>query len=97
MGCKQYARMLGLSRGYPYILYLSLSKWDAAPMAPLFHKDEEIWWHDASLPPIHRLVAIHADISARATIRRFNSEMGIFRVVGKGDFFSFSVANPIAT
>ena len=31
MGCKQYARMLGLSRGYPYILYLSLSKWDAAP------------------------------------------------------------------
>jgi hypothetical protein len=30
MGCKQYARMLGLSRGYPHILYLSLNKWDAA-------------------------------------------------------------------
>jgi len=38
MGCKQYARMLGLSRGYPYILYLSLSKWDAAPSPPFFHK-----------------------------------------------------------
>ena len=38
MGCKQYARMLGLSRGYPYILYLSLSKWDAAPSVPFFHK-----------------------------------------------------------
>jgi len=31
MGCKQYARMLGLSRGYPYILYLDLNKWDAPP------------------------------------------------------------------
>ena len=31
MGCKQYNRMLGLSRGYPHILYLSLNKWDAAP------------------------------------------------------------------
>ncbi len=38
MGCKQYARMLGLSRGYPYILYLSLSKWDAAPFLLFFHK-----------------------------------------------------------
>jgi hypothetical protein len=41
MGCKQYARMLGLSRGYPYILYLSLSKRDAAPFVPFvpfFHK-----------------------------------------------------------
>ncbi len=38
MGCKQYARMLGLSRGYPYILYLSLGKWDAAPLPRLFHK-----------------------------------------------------------
>ena len=38
MGCKQYARMLGLSRGYPYILYLSLSKWDAAPLPWFFHK-----------------------------------------------------------
>ena len=38
MGSKQYARMLGLSRGYPYILYLSLSKWDAAPLAQFFHK-----------------------------------------------------------
>ena len=38
MGCKQYARMLGLSRGYPHILYLSLSKWDAAPSPGLFHK-----------------------------------------------------------
>ena len=38
MGCKQYARMLGLSRGYPYILYLSLSKWDAAPLPGFFHK-----------------------------------------------------------
>lgn len=36
MGCKQYARMLGLSRGYPYILYLSLSKWDAAPSAQVY-------------------------------------------------------------
>ncbi len=40
MGCKQYARMLGLSRGYPYILYLSLSKWDAAPFPEIFHKAE---------------------------------------------------------
>ncbi len=38
MGCKQYARMLGLSRGYPHILYLSLGKWDAAPAAGFFHK-----------------------------------------------------------
>jgi hypothetical protein len=38
MGCKQYARILGLSRGYPYILYLSLSKWDAAPVSPFFHR-----------------------------------------------------------
>jgi len=38
MGCKHYARMLGLSRGYPHILYLSLSKWDAAPSPGLFHK-----------------------------------------------------------
>ncbi len=38
MGCKQYARMLGLSRGYPYILYLDLSKWDAAPSPGLFHR-----------------------------------------------------------
>jgi hypothetical protein len=32
MGCKQYARMLGLSRGYPHILYRRLNKWDAAPL-----------------------------------------------------------------
>ena len=38
MGCKQYARILGLSRGYPYILYLSLSKWDAALRVAVFHK-----------------------------------------------------------
>jgi hypothetical protein len=38
MGCKQYARILGLSRGYPYILYLSLSKWDATLSVPFFHK-----------------------------------------------------------
>jgi len=31
MGCKQYNRMLGLSRGYPHILYLGLNKWDAGP------------------------------------------------------------------
>ena len=31
MGCKQYSRMLGLSRGYPHILYPSLNKWDAGP------------------------------------------------------------------
>ena len=31
MGCKQYNRMLGLSRGYPHILYPSLNKWDAGP------------------------------------------------------------------
>ncbi len=30
MGCKQYNRMLGLSRGYTHILYPSLNKWDAA-------------------------------------------------------------------
>lgn len=58
MGCKQYARMLGLSRGYPHILYLSLIKWDAAPSPPLFHKavslrsrGEKIRWHDESVPP----------------------------------------------
>ena len=55
MGCKQYARMLGLSRGYPYILYLSLSKWDAAPFAPFFHKeqrfDRKVRWHLAAVPP----------------------------------------------
>ena len=33
MGCKQYNRMLGLSRAYPYILYLSLNKWDAVSPA----------------------------------------------------------------
>src|ERR1700690_3072558 len=54
MGCKQYARMLGLSRGYPYILYLSLSKWDAAPLAPFFHKAafrRKFRWHAAAVPP----------------------------------------------
>src|ERR1700733_14677593 len=30
MGCKQYARMLGLSRGYPHILYPRHNDWDAA-------------------------------------------------------------------
>src|SRR5258705_201289 len=38
MGCKQYAPMLGLSRGYPHILYLDLNKWDATPRPGLFHK-----------------------------------------------------------
>jgi hypothetical protein len=54
MGCKRYARMLGLSRGYPYILYLSLSKWDAAPFVPFFHKatfGRETRWHIAAVPP----------------------------------------------
>ena len=58
MGCKQYARMLGLSRGYPYILYLSLSKWDAAPSPGLFHRGifreyhgQKIRWHDSIVPP----------------------------------------------
>jgi hypothetical protein len=54
MGCKQYARMLGLSRGYPYILYLSLSKWDAAPSPKLFHRAEfplKIRWHVGAVPP----------------------------------------------
>jgi hypothetical protein len=32
MGCKQYARMLGLSRGYPYILYLSLKHAGRLPL-----------------------------------------------------------------
>src|SRR5258708_7897677 len=36
MGCKQYNRILGLSRGYPYILYLDLNKWDA-PLPEFFH------------------------------------------------------------
>jgi len=48
MGCKQYARMLGLSRGYPYILYLSLIKWDAAPSPPFFHRavfPSKFRWH----------------------------------------------------
>ena len=40
MGCKQYARMLGLSRGYPHILYLDLNKWDATPCPGFFHKAE---------------------------------------------------------
>ncbi len=54
MGCKQYARMLGLSRGYPYILYLSLSKWDAAPLARFFHKAMgcgQNRWHDRLCHP----------------------------------------------
>src|SRR5882724_9245230 len=54
MGCKHYARMLGLSRGYPYILYLSLSKWDAAPFVPFFHKatfGRKIRWQIAVVPP----------------------------------------------
>jgi hypothetical protein len=37
MGCKQYLCMLGLSRGYPYILYLSLNAWDACLEASIFH------------------------------------------------------------
>ena len=50
--------MLGLSRGYPHILYLSLSKWDAAPIVPLFHKAafcgsgrSKIRWHAGAVPP----------------------------------------------
>ena len=31
-------RMLGLSRAYPYILDLNLSKWDACLVLLLFHK-----------------------------------------------------------
>jgi hypothetical protein len=54
MGCKQYARMLGLSRGYPYILYLSLSKWDAGPSPKFFHRATlplNIRWHVGAVPP----------------------------------------------
>jgi hypothetical protein len=58
MGCKQYARMLGLSRGYPYILYLSLSKWDAAPFVPFFHKAALVEKSSGTLQPCHPGFAI---------------------------------------
>ena len=84
MGCKQYARMLGLSRGYPYILYLSLSKWDAAPVAPFFHKDEKF---GGTMLPCHPSIALWPlTPTSRRELRSgvSKSEMGIFRVVGKG-------------
>ena len=113
MGCKQYARMLGLSRGYPHILYLSLSKWDAAPLIRLFHNlvhtfsftRNSVARNLRATPkqPLFRIFpgtdrslhrTAHASISARATVRRFRSEMGRVRVADAGHF---STANPIAT
>ena len=106
MGCKQYARMLGLSRGYPYILYLSLSKWDAAPWLRLFHRAMFQRRHSEKIggtmeprhPDCHLMVrvfrAAHASISARVEVRRFRSEMGKFRRFSKGNF---STAESMAT
>ena len=55
------------------------------PLSPRFStRSAEIWWHDASAPPINRLCVPHADISARATVWRFISEIGRFPVVGRG-------------
>ncbi len=51
MGCKQYARMLGLSRGYPHILYLSLNKWDAAPCPRFSTRSAKI---GGTMLPCHR-------------------------------------------
>ncbi len=74
MGCKQYARMLWLSIGYPYILYLSLNKWDATP--------EPGFSTPAPHPP--RQGCSHAGISARAEMRRFKSEIERSRLIDLG-------------
>jgi len=58
MGCKQYARMLGLSRGYPYILYLSLSKWDAAPSPGFPQGGVSVESSGGTLQPCHPGFAI---------------------------------------
>jgi hypothetical protein len=95
MGCKQYARMLGLSRAYPYILYLTRSKWDSSSGASVFHKCQKLLARGFRAIHIDKLAPAHADIPTRATAGPFMSEIGIFPVVGRGD--SFSIASPIAT
>ena len=71
MGCKQYARMLWLSRVYPYILYLILNKWDAA-LAAAFQQRTT-----ACRPEFLRA---HASNSARAELCLLKSEMGKSRL-----------------
>lgn len=65
MGCKQYARMLWLSIGYPHILYLSLNKWDAAPGGGF-----------STRAGGRVLGNAHAGNSGRAELRLLKSEMG---------------------
>ena len=112
MGCKQYARMLGLSRGYPHILYLSLSKWDAAPSPKLFHRAEfplKIRWHVEAVPPriCHRSsfsvacqVAVQNFRAAHASISA-RAELRRFRSEREKFRLSsrghFSTAGPMAT
>ena len=112
MGCKHYARMLGLSRGYPYILYLSLSKWDAAPFVPFFHKatfGRKIRWQIAVVPPrichcscfsVACQVAVQNLRAAHASISA-RAEVRRFRSEREKFRLSsrghFSTAGPIAT
>ena len=112
MGCKHYARMLGLSRGYPYILYLSLSKWDAAPFVPFFHKatfGRKIRWQIAIVPPrichcscfsVACQVAVQNLRAAHASISA-RAEVRRFRSEREKFRLSsrghFSTAGPIAT
>jgi hypothetical protein len=112
MGCKQYARMLGLSRGYPHILYLDLNKWDAHP-CPNFStaqrspsiekttsKEIRVTRREVAPPGLTIipifLSPLHACITALAEERRFISESEI----GKPRLVSrghFSTAESMAT
>ena len=110
MGCKQYARMLGLSRGYPYILYLSLGKWDAAPSPWFFHRDTFQECHGQKSGGTMELCHLHlqwfpGQVAAQTSdaahaIISARAELRRFRSeMGKFRRFSrgFSTAGPMAT
>jgi hypothetical protein len=91
MGCKQYARMLGLSRGYPHILYLDLNKWDAAPALKLSTGNRREHARDAR-------DCVYACISAPVGVHRFRSEIEKRGLVCRGQFSTAeSIATSIAT
>src|ERR1700690_163333 len=112
MGCKQYARMLGLSRGYTYILYLILINGGAPPSPPLFHRavlPSKFRWHVGAVPPrichyssfsVACQVAVQNVRSAHASISA-RAEVRRFRSEReKFRLFSrghFSTAGPMAT
>ena len=82
MGCKQYARMLGLSRGYPHILYPSLNKWDAAPLRALSTQDGLTFLSTRCAPilfDLFRSREIHGHVNIFKNFARRNSLSAVGR------------------